>query len=74
MFEIYLTDEVLPESDGDAVYGTIQIEDYKETFVASLVRWTPAHYELHWREACQRLIRDAQGIGPHFFVRRAVVV
>jgi hypothetical protein len=58
MFDIHLTDEVVPESDGNAVYGEIQIEDYTETFVASLVFWTPARYERHWREACQRLIRD----------------
>ena len=60
MFDIYLTDEVVPESDGDAVYGKIQIEDYKETFVASLVGWSRGHYEHHWREACQRLIRDGR--------------
>ena len=60
MFDIYLTDEVVPESDGHAVYGKIQIEDYSETFVASMVGWTRAQYEQHWREACQRLIRDGK--------------
>ena len=60
MFDIYLTDEVVAESDGQAVYGKILIEDYTETFFASLVCWTPAQYEQHWREACQRLIDGRQ--------------
>jgi hypothetical protein len=60
MFDIYLTDDVVPESEGQPVYGKIQIEDYTETFVASLVSWTRAHYEQHWREACQRLIGDGK--------------
>lgn len=58
MFDIYLTDEVVPESDGLAVYGRIQIEEYTETFISSLVTWAPAQYELHWREACLRLVGD----------------
>jgi hypothetical protein len=62
MFDICLTDEVLPEPDSHAVYGTIQIEDYTETFAASLVRWTRAHYVRHWREACQRLIRGKESV------------
>ena len=60
MFDIYLTDEVVPESEGHAVYGKVRIEDYTETFVASLVCWTPARYEQHWREACQRLVGAEQ--------------
>ena len=60
MFDIYLTDEAVPESDGNAVYGHIRIEDYAETFIASLACWTPAQYEKHWREACQRLIDGRQ--------------
>jgi hypothetical protein len=55
MFDIYLTDETVPKSDGNAVYGKIQIEGYAETFVASLVGWTPAQYRQHWREACERV-------------------
>ena len=60
MFDIYLTDEVVPESDGYALYGKIQVEDYTETFIASLVCWNPAQYEQHWREACQRLVHGQQ--------------
>ena len=56
MFDIYLTTEVVPESDGHAVYGRIQIEDYTETFIASLVCWSRVDYEEHWHEACQLLI------------------
>jgi hypothetical protein len=59
-FDIYLTGEVVPESDGDAVYGRIHIQDYSETFVASLACWSPTQYEQHWREACQRLISGAR--------------
>ena len=55
MFDIYLTDEMVPESDGQAVYGKIQMEEYTETFTASLVCWTAADYERQWREACARL-------------------
>ncbi len=58
MFDIYLTEEVVAESGGQAVYGTIQIEDYKEAFVASLVSWTRADYERHWRDACQHLVHE----------------
>jgi hypothetical protein len=60
MFDIYLTGEVVPESDDHAVYGRIQIEDHTEMFVASLVCWRPAQYERHWQEACHRIIAGRQ--------------
>ena len=56
MFDIHLTADAVPDSDDYALYGKIQIEDYIETFVASLVCWSPAQYEQHWREACQRIV------------------
>jgi hypothetical protein len=56
MFDIYLTTEVVPESADHAVYGRIQIDEYTETFIASLVCWSPAQYREHWHEACRRLI------------------
>jgi hypothetical protein len=59
MFEIRLTNEAVPDSEGQAVYGRIQIEDYTETFVASLVSWTPDEYESQWYRACQRLVEGA---------------
>jgi hypothetical protein len=37
MFKIYLTDEIVPDSEGKAVYGKIYIEDYSETFISSLI-------------------------------------
>jgi hypothetical protein len=55
MFDICLTGELVPESGGQAVYGRIQIEDYFETFVASLVCWAPEDYGRHWTEGCRRL-------------------
>jgi hypothetical protein len=61
MFDIRLTAEPVPDSDGAAVYGRIQIEDYTETFVASLVCWSPDQYEQQWRDACQRLLDGASG-------------
>jgi hypothetical protein len=60
MFDICLTDEAVPESEGHAVYGKIRIEEYTETFIASLVCWSPRQYERHWREACRRLVDTRQ--------------
>jgi hypothetical protein len=56
MFSIYLTDEFVPESEGQAAYGKLHIEEYAETFITSFVSWTAADYERHWQEACERLI------------------
>jgi hypothetical protein len=56
MFNIYLTDEFVPDSEGQAAYGKIHIEEYAETFITSFVHWTAADYERHWQEACERLI------------------
>jgi len=55
MFDIYLTDRAVPESDGYAVYGTVILNDYSETFVASLVDWSPVDYRRQWGKASQRL-------------------
>ncbi len=56
MFDIYLTKEVVPESGGRAVYGKIILGAHLETFVASLVCWTPEDYRTHWLEACHRIV------------------
>jgi hypothetical protein len=63
VFGIYLTDEVVEESDGFAVYGRIHIGDYYETFFASLDGWTPAEYCEHWRAALTRIVDgEAQSV------------
>lgn len=59
MFDIHLTTEMVPESDGQAVYGRIQVEDFNETFIVSLVSWTRDEYESQWFRACQRLLEGA---------------
>ena len=56
MFDIYLTDEIVAESDGYAVYGRVHIGEYSETFVASLVNWSASRYESQWLEGCRRLL------------------
>jgi hypothetical protein len=38
------------------VYGNLQIGDFRETFVASLLDWTPEAYRQQWREAAERLV------------------
>ena len=59
MFNIYLPSETAPESDEQAVYGKIEIEDFAETFVTSLVTWSREDYESQWYRACQRLVEGA---------------
>lgn len=65
MFDIYLTDELVPEDEEDGVkkdtgtkaaYGKIHIGDYSETFVAILHYWTPAQYAWQWETALRRII------------------
>jgi hypothetical protein len=67
MFDIQLTDEAPPELDGgvSALYGSIEIGDFKEKFVVSLVEWTPERYERQWREAAKRLL---EGFAKSAFV------
>jgi hypothetical protein len=62
MFDIYLTDEVVREPNPavPAVYGKIQLGAYVETFVASLVFWTPSQYEQHWHLAAKRMVEGAE--------------
>jgi len=58
MFKIFTTDEPA-ESAGNgtpAFYGKIVIDDFQETFAASLVSWTRDDYDLHWRKALEYLI------------------
>jgi hypothetical protein len=58
MFDICLTDEVVDELDHNvkAVYGKIQIGDFSETWVASLVSWDRTQYERHWAFAIHRIL------------------
>jgi hypothetical protein len=59
VFKIYLTNETVPESDGWASYGKIEIDGFAETFVASLVSWSRDEYESQWHRACRRLLEGA---------------
>jgi len=63
MFDIYLTSEVVPESEttAKAVYGKIHIGNYVETFVSSLAVWGREQYRASWTQALQRV---ADGVGP----------
>ena len=63
MFNIYLTEDRVPETDPGvkAVYGRIQIGRDYETFTASLIRWTAGDYERHWIAALRRLINGGDG-------------
>jgi hypothetical protein len=58
-FDIRLSDEVPKEPEEGpfwALYGSIQIGEFEETFVASLLTWSPNRYEEQWREAAKRLV------------------
>jgi hypothetical protein len=61
MFDICLSTEIVEDDDdgvSQAVYGSIEIGDFRETFVASLSAWSPERYKLQWQEAGQRLVND----------------
>jgi hypothetical protein len=61
MFDIRLSAEVMREADnGNAflgAWGTIQLGDFSERFVAALSAWSPEEYERQWQEAARRLAR-----------------
>jgi hypothetical protein len=61
MFEIILTDEIVPETDPGvvALYGKIYVGDFAETFITSLVSWNQKAYERHWASALRRLLEGA---------------
>ncbi|SRR5579872_2699841 len=61
MFDVYLTEESVAETDSgvQAVYGKIRIGDFSETFTASMARWSTSQYELHWIAALQRILDGA---------------
>jgi len=63
MFEIVTTDEPVSEPAAEGVptvSGKIVIDDFQETFTASLAFWTRNEYELHWKRALERLIAGAE--------------
>ena len=63
MFEIVTTDESVSETAAEgvpAVVGKIVIDDFQETFTASLAFWTRGDYELHWKRALERLIAGGE--------------
>ena len=61
MFKILLTEEIVPETDPGvtAVYGKIEIGQYSETFVCSLVSWDRLRYRRHWWQSLRRLLDGA---------------
>ena len=53
----FLPERVTHLSRGDkAAYGTIQIGDFQERFIASLLYWGMEDYRNHWREALERIV------------------
>lgn len=59
IFDIRLSAEVPEEPEEGpswALYGSIQIGEFKEIFVASFQAWSPTQYEEQWREAAKRLV------------------
>jgi hypothetical protein len=61
MFDIYLTDQAVPEVDpgARALYGKIRIGEFSDTFIASLRFWNRERYEEHWMKAVQRVVEGA---------------
>src|SRR5689334_3650690 len=65
MFDIFLTEELVtePASEGttntESVYGSICIEDYRDTFITDLSVWNRTQYEQQWIAAVQRLLANA---------------
>lgn len=58
MFDIYLTNEVVPElgPDSFAVYGKIIAADMSDTFIASLIIWNAEQYLRQWKGALKRIV------------------
>ena len=58
IFDIRLTSEALEEHDecAPAVYGTIRLGDFVETFLAFLSDWSVEDYQRQWEEAAIRLV------------------
>lgn len=59
MFDAYLTDKTVPETDPGvtALYGRITIESFSETFISSLVCWNTGTYYKQWCDALSRVER-----------------
>lgn len=79
MFDISLRDELVtqPVSKGvpgsDAVYGRIHIEEYQETFIASLSFWNRPQYERHWAHRIAENSRGQGSVSADYIVRRASI-
>jgi len=72
MFDICLSTEIVQDVDdgvSNAVYGSIAIGEFRETFIASLSTWSPTLYERQWQEAAQRLVNgESKSAFITFFV------
>jgi len=57
-FSIRLLPETVDDSEvGNAgQYGEIELDDYRETFIAIIGFWSPHDYQNQWREAITRLV------------------
>ena len=51
-----------PNADGHA-RGFIRVGDFREQFVLTLNYWSIQDYQLHWRDALQRLVNGAPAMG-----------
>jgi hypothetical protein len=62
MFDISISDAAIQglDSGENAVYSTIIIGDFYETFYTSLVSWTRERYQSHWQAALARIIAGAE--------------
>lgn len=59
VFDIYFTGEIATEEsdpDSKAVWGEIHIGEFRESFVASVMSWSPDQYEKQWESALRKIV------------------
>lgn len=61
-FSIEFLDEHVPDLEPGvrASFGLIQIGDFQERFIASLMYWTKKDYARHWRQAIGRTVTGSE--------------
>lgn len=60
MFNLQFTGRrVTPGFGAAAVYGQIQIGEFRETFISSVVSWTTEDYERQWRTGVRQIVEGA---------------
>lgn len=63
MFAIEFKSDAAPHrqpSEPGSRYGQITLGDFRETFISVQTFWDAARYEVHWREALDRIVRDGR--------------